>query len=84
MDEQIKAKWVKALRSGKYEQCIGYYELAGKHCCLGVLGKVMKVQNYGTDFETEAGLSSVIWELTDLNDSGATFEQIALCIENGL
>lgn len=40
MDKQIKAKWVKALRSGKYKQ--GRQKLArgGRYCCLGVLRKI--------------------------------------------
>jgi hypothetical protein len=37
------------------------------------------------DIEAKTGLRILICGLlADLNDSGATFEQIALCIENGL
>lgn len=39
MNPEIKAKWVAALRSGKYQQ--GSHQLKnddlGTHCCLGVL-----------------------------------------------
>lgn len=37
MNEAIKARWVEALRSGKFEQ--GRFKLSadGKFCCLGVL-----------------------------------------------
>ena len=38
MDKMWKKKWVKALRSGKYEQCTGRLHLKGDgYCCLGVL-----------------------------------------------
>lgn len=39
MREEVKDKWVEALRSGKYEQGIGYlHDLTNdKFCCLGVL-----------------------------------------------
>ena len=41
MNKTIAMKWVKALRSGKYEQGVGYLcQFTGKgkkHCCLGVL-----------------------------------------------
>lgn len=38
MNKKIKAKWVKALRSGKYKKGIGALKTdEGKFCCLGVL-----------------------------------------------
>jgi len=37
MNEQIKNKWVKALRSGEYEQGEGRLRCGDKYCCLGVL-----------------------------------------------
>ena len=37
MDPQIRARWVAALRSGKYEQGREYLHRDGKLCCLGVL-----------------------------------------------
>lgn len=37
MDANLKAKWVEALRSGKYEQGELFLRKNGKHCCLGVL-----------------------------------------------
>lgn len=47
MDEEIKAKWVAALRSGKYKQ--GSLRLkrnlssGTQHCCLGVLCEVLEM-----------------------------------------
>ena len=38
MNPEIKAKWIAALRSGKYEQCTGMLHKKGDgFCCLGVL-----------------------------------------------
>ena len=40
MNEQIKKKWVKALRSGEYEQTKDALHLDGGYCCLGVLAAI--------------------------------------------
>ncbi len=37
MDAEIKAQWVKDLRSGEFEQGTGKLKRNGKYCCLGVL-----------------------------------------------
>ena len=37
MKEEIKDKWVEALRSGKYKQCKGRLQKKDGYCCLGVL-----------------------------------------------
>lgn len=41
MDKKLKAKWIKALRSGKYQQAremlVGGH---GAYCCLGVLSRI--------------------------------------------
>lgn len=37
MNEEIKAKWVAALRSGKYKQAKWALNLHNGFCCLGVL-----------------------------------------------
>lgn len=41
MNPKLKAKWVKALRSGKYQQGNGYLYTGSGYCCLGVLCSVM-------------------------------------------
>lgn len=48
MDKEIKAKWVPALRSGKYQQCQGLLKHADGNdqctfCCIGVLVDVMEL-----------------------------------------
>lgn len=37
MDKNLKERWVKALRSGKYEQARGCLRDDSGYCCLGVL-----------------------------------------------
>jgi hypothetical protein len=37
MNQKIKAKWVAALRSGKYKQGKNFLKLRDEFCCLGVL-----------------------------------------------
>lgn len=41
MDPELKTKWVKALRSGKYKQGNGQLKLmGGEYCCLGLLCEI--------------------------------------------
>jgi hypothetical protein len=40
MNPELKAKWVEALRSGKYEQCRRALHDGVGFCCLGVYGDV--------------------------------------------
>ncbi len=49
MDKEIAEKWVKALRSGKYEQgkntlCSIDEKGNKKYCCLGVLNEVLGIE----------------------------------------
>ena len=45
MDKKLKARWLKALRSGKYAQCTrDLYDGKG-YCCLGVLQKLVTRKN---------------------------------------
>lgn len=37
MNPEIKAKWLEALRSGKYQQTTGVLRRGDSYCCLGVL-----------------------------------------------
>jgi hypothetical protein len=43
MDKEIKARWLEALRSGKYQQGSCYLRDGDKYCCLGVLCEVLGV-----------------------------------------
>lgn len=48
MNLEVKAKWLEALRSGKYKQGVGslkqLHEDEIKHCCLGVLCDLARLE----------------------------------------
>lgn len=49
MNPEVKAKWLEALRSGKYKQGTGMLRtLVDSFCCLGVLCKVHEKEAAGT------------------------------------
>jgi hypothetical protein len=54
MDRAIKAKWIEALRSGKYGQCTGKLTDGEGYCCLGVLAHIQQpnFEEYFEDLET--------------------------------
>jgi hypothetical protein len=56
MDKELKAKWVAALRSGKYQQARGTLNnCGGGYCCLGVLLGVWGRGEWNSEsYETEA------------------------------
>jgi hypothetical protein len=68
MEKVLKDKWVKALRSGDYEQCRNSLHDEQGHCCLGVLAIVSGIDVKAID-ETIAGYAP-IYELIG-NDSKA-------------
>jgi len=39
----LRTRWLKALESGRYQQTKLRLEDAGKHCCLGVLGRILRI-----------------------------------------
>jgi len=47
--KDIAEKWVKALRSGEYEQGRGQLRINNKHCCLGVLCDISKLSIWDQD-----------------------------------
>lgn len=54
MNENIKNKWIEALRSGEYEQGTGQLKsLDNKYCCLGVLCEIYHKEVGGAWFEKE-------------------------------
>ena len=96
MNPDLKAKWISALRSGRYTQ--GQKRLKtkeGHYCCLGVLCKVLEKPEYiqlGTrgdnycDLRAASGLTHTQTDLlTRLNDTlRESFTQIADYIEANL
>ena len=53
MNKRIKAKWLKALRSGKYKQGKGRLKStkgkAVRYCCLGVLCDILDQKKWSTE-----------------------------------
>lgn len=98
MKKALKAKWVAALRSGKFKQGEGQLRLNGKHCCLGVLCEISPAvakrnANRWPDGETflseaceYAGFDTHQEnELVKLNDTKKfSFKRIATWIEKNL
>ncbi len=127
----IKELWLKALRSGQYEQCKNKLRIDNRYCCLGVLTDILldringewvvhpsgicslqskdmdnELGDYedqflplsvckltGTEHDIEVKLEPEHTEnfiprlrvtLSELNDAGLTFEEIAQYIEEQL
>lgn len=77
LPNNIKAKWIKALRSGKFEQGSGALRREGKYCCLGVLAEVSGVAP--ESIEGHGVLLSVSPYLSEMLDPGyGRDRQIAL------
>jgi len=86
MKSQLKADWLKALRSGKYRQITGSVNGGGGYCCIGVGGKIAGAERYEwtTMVAAEAiGLTKAQMEkLVVMNDQDMkSFGQIADWIE---
>ena len=90
MDQAIKRKWIKALRSGKYRQIKDALEYKGGYCCLGVLRDVAKTGGDSSGWliphELErVGLSEDEQStLADCNDALVPFDMIAGLIDEAL
>lgn len=96
MDKELKAKWVKELRSGLHQQAKGrLVDGSGALCCLGVLQVTMTgtkptgdLWDYALNpcpvgLRTELDVDTQN-ELARLNDSGKSFAEIADYIERTL
>lgn len=106
MNKEIKAKWIEALRSGKYKQGTHWLRLQDTYCCLGVLcdlvdssgwesntigtthvyaregythnySKILP-ENIGQELDIPPEISD---QLSNMNDDGHTFKEIADYIE---
>lgn len=94
MNPSIKKKWVKALRSGRYQQITEQLSDGFGYCCLGVLCKIEKVDReriekgaiLPDELKYRAEISSIEQDyLVDMNDNKlASFPQIADWIEENL
>ena len=94
MDAKLKAKWVKALRSGKYKQAFGrlHYSEPNTFCCMGVLGRqlglsTMQLGSHGRLYILNRDTPVPMRHegaLADMNDAGVPFEVIAGFIQENL
>lgn len=100
LPKAFKKKWIAALRSGKYSQSVGYLEDSDGYCCLGVACRIQhpKMKLYGdfiNDFNFKRlrdvnvpkilkGNIDLPKILSEMNDNGHSFEEIADWIEENL
>jgi hypothetical protein len=96
MDAQIKAKWLEALRSGKFKQGFGQLQKDDAYCCLGVLcvAASLKINRAGeavlggegySPFHKLLGDEAMTYRLYRMNDSDEkSFPEIADYIEANL
>lgn len=93
MNTELKAKWIKALRSGEYEQGQRFLCLDGAYCCLGVLREIQepgaRYHYEGTSELRPEHNGGLTWEQMDhlanaMNDKGVSFSEIADWIETNL
>lgn len=96
MTPEFKKEWIAALRSGKYSQTKGTLRDQEGFCCLGVAydltGRDWRETSVGThetdennETEFDPGIPyTKVDKLTDLNDTGHSFEEIADYIEENL
>lgn len=90
MDKELKAKWIKALRSGKYQQTQYYLKRDDAYCCLGILHKVATGKDAPALWDHDK--PACVIELGDeieralagVNDDGVPFEVIAGLIDEAL
>lgn len=64
MNQDVKEKWLKVLRSGEYEQGRGQLRSDNKFCCLGVLCEIYRQ-------ETGKGRWVVYGQFTDENGNSS-------------
>jgi hypothetical protein len=100
LPKDFKAKFVAALRSGKYKQGKDYMYNASSdsYCCLGVAGRVCGIDNKILDgnaffMPNDNGVVGTQYpdvlmdrwaELAGMNDGGDSFDEIADWIEANL
>jgi hypothetical protein len=100
LDPALKARWVRALRSGRYRQgAEALLTVDGSYCCLGVLAKIQRCNFSAVPVDMldsssplrealakyAGGLSEEDQDtLAGMNDGGASFDEIADYIEEKL
>ncbi len=82
MNENIKSRWVAALRSGNYSQARGRLESESHYCCLGVLCEIAVKDNIVDKYKTAEG--SLYASFSDPIDRGTAVLPIAVMEWAGL
>lgn len=73
MNPEVKAQWVKALRSGEYQQGIGQLREADRFCCLGVLCDLFAKQGGGEWEVVQAGIAQDFQRFDPREGHGSSF-----------
>ena len=88
MNQDIKKRWVAALRSGTYKQCKGSLCKNNEYCCLGVLCDILKKElnlniNHSLDEPTSLSyddayftLPSKVREYAKITEVGDVYQKI--------
>lgn len=80
LSKKAEAKWIKALKSGKYKQGLKYYlDGAERHCCLGVACEI-DIAREANSFECRQRdflTLNIQHKLASFNDGGKSFNWIA-------
>jgi len=94
MDQEIKAKWVVALRGGKYQQARYQLRHDNRYCCLGVLCDVQGLSQSNPLWQEAYPLPNLrgdmsfqdMMKLSYMNDhhDSKSFSEIADWIEENL
>lgn len=78
MNPEIKAEWVKRLRSGGYRQTQGLLRNSEGYCCLGVLGEVAVEK--GVAYWSNPYKKSC-WQLVDIGQNSNNRDETVLPLE---
>ncbi len=90
----LRGKWLEALESGEYQQCVGIYRKGEERCALGVLLDVAKKYGFVTQQQYDKVDSSelefeIIGDVKGIylvgqhNDRGMKFTEIAANLRAG-
>jgi hypothetical protein len=82
MKENIKDKWVAALKSGEYEQGKSFLKCDDKFCCLGVLTD-LHIKENGREWEMSSSEGVYKYEVNSMFLSGSVVEWAGLKSRTG-
>jgi hypothetical protein len=87
MNQDVKKRWVEALRSGKYQQGRGHLCDGSTYCCLGVLCELvvpeMKILRVGLGFSYGHSLTCLPREANERSGVAPETEEILIEMNDG-